>query len=319
MNIHRALVGDRRRHPAPHPGRGRGTEEPLAVEVERAIPYGEVDGAELLLDVHRPPTRDAPRPAVLLFHGGGLAFGDRAWMDEWATPLAEAGYVAFTISYRFLGDDGSNRWPTQLDDAQRAVRWVRANAADYGVDPERVCAFGHSSGAVLSAHLGTRETRDNADAALADQSSRVQCVVDIAGGAMDLTISRPGREHGQPPRRHPRGGPRRLRWTSRPSPTSTPTRPPSWCSTARPTAWPRSTTRARSPTPSMPPASRSCTRRSRASTTSTGTGRRPAPGRLRFWRPISTPRCRAAAGSSHRPGLAGRFRNDWTRRSRHML
>src|ERR1019366_9966646 len=61
------------------------------------------------------------------------------------------------------------------------VRWIRANAAKYGVDPERVGAFGHSAGAQLAALLGLEGTRDNSDPALAKYSSTVQAVVDVSG------------------------------------------------------------------------------------------------------------------------------------------
>ena len=57
---------------------------------------------------------------------------------------------------------GGTRWPAQLDDVQHAVRWVRANAARYGVDPERVGAYGWSAGGQLAALLGTRDTRNAA-------------------------------------------------------------------------------------------------------------------------------------------------------------
>jgi len=94
--------------------------------------------------------------------------------------LARFGFVAFSVDYR-LFKDGQNRWPAQLDDVQRAVRWVRAHAREYGVDPARVGAFGHSAGAQLAALLGMENTRDNSDAALAQYSSRVQAVVDVSG------------------------------------------------------------------------------------------------------------------------------------------
>src|SRR4029077_3790213 len=70
--------------------------------------------------------------------------------------------------------------PAQLDDVQRAVRWVRANASKYGVDPDRVGAYGWSAGGQLAALLGTRDTRDAASP-LAAYPSRVACVVDLAG------------------------------------------------------------------------------------------------------------------------------------------
>ena len=113
---------------------------------------------------------------------------------EPARRLAETGYVAFSIDYRLLQQwDGRNAWPVPLGDVQRAVRWVRANAPTYGVDPERVAAYGVSAGGGLAAHLGVRETRDNADPELARYSSRVACVVDLAGPT-DGTIptSNPG-------------------------------------------------------------------------------------------------------------------------------
>jgi acetyl esterase/lipase len=113
---------------------------------------------------------------------------------EHGTYLAEAGYVAFSIDYRLFDQrDDSNPWPAQLDDAQRAVRWVRANAATYGVDPKRVGAYGHSSGGYLAAMLGVHETRDNSDPELAEYSSRVTCVVDLAGDS-DLSIPLPATE-----------------------------------------------------------------------------------------------------------------------------
>ena len=101
---------------------------------------------------------------------------------EPARHLAEAGYVAFSIDYRLLHQsDRRNAWPAPLDDAQRAVRWVRANAATHAVDPKRVAAYGVSAGGGLAAHLGVRETRDNSDPDLARYSSRVAGVVDLAG------------------------------------------------------------------------------------------------------------------------------------------
>jgi acetyl esterase/lipase len=169
----------------------RGVEGTLgddAREDVTTVSYGTVSGQELLLDVYRPAARDATRPAVILIHGGFWSSGSRADMAEAARHLSEAGYVAFSIDHRLLNDGGDNRWPAQLDDAQRAVRWVRAHAMEFGVDPERIASYGWSSGAHLAAMLGVRDTRDNSDPALAAYSSRVTCVVSLSGD-MDLTWS----------------------------------------------------------------------------------------------------------------------------------
>jgi acetyl esterase/lipase len=165
------------------------------IETTTGVAYGTADPDAQVLDVVRPTGPADPAPAVVLVHGGGLVLGPgRYEMDGVAKGLAQAGYAAFNIDYRlFDRREGTNPWPTQLDDAQRAVRWVRANAATYGVDPDRIGALGWSSGGQLAAFLGVRDTRDNSDPALAAFSSRAGCVVDLAG-PMDLTIPYPYNE-----------------------------------------------------------------------------------------------------------------------------
>jgi acetyl esterase/lipase len=123
-----------------------------------------------------------------VIHGGGLVQGERYDLGDAAMGLSLASYATFSIDYRlFSPADGTNPWPAQLDDVQRAVRWVRTNASTYGVDPDRVGAFGYSSGGQLAAFLGSRDTRDNDDPELADVSSKVNCAVTM-GGLFDFTF-----------------------------------------------------------------------------------------------------------------------------------
>jgi len=163
---------------------------PVAIQQDLNVPYREGNDPATQLDVYW-TDHDQPIPAVIVIHGGALAFGSRN--DEFgfalmAQSIAQAGYVTFNIDYRlFSTETGANPWPTQLDDAQQVVRWIRENASKYGVDPERIGAIGHSSGGQLAAFLGTRDTRDNSDASLAGYSSRVNAVVDLAG-YVDATI-----------------------------------------------------------------------------------------------------------------------------------
>ncbi|MEJ7838498.1 MAG: alpha/beta hydrolase [Thermomicrobiales bacterium] len=159
-----------------------------SLQYEDDVVYGTVDETELVLNVVRPADRPDPRPAVVVVHGGGLIQGSRYDHGEAAIAMAEAGYVTFNIEYRlFVAGDESTLWPAQLDDVQRAIRWVRANAETYGVDPERIGAFGFSSGGQLAAFLGTRDTRDNGDSELADYSSKATCIVSM-GGLFDFTF-----------------------------------------------------------------------------------------------------------------------------------
>jgi acetyl esterase/lipase len=165
------------------------------INVERGVVYGTIAGESLLLDVYRSLPYANRRPAVILIHGGGMWTGSRLHMEHTARQLAQAGYVAFSVDYRLVdAATGGHRWPAQLDDAQRAVRWVRAHAEDYGVDPERVGAYGWSAGGQLAALLGARDTRD-ATAPMASYSSRVTSVVDLAGD-VDLAA------YTQPPALH---------------------------------------------------------------------------------------------------------------------
>jgi acetyl esterase/lipase len=154
---------------------------PASGASEENVVYATVDGTALHLDVYEPPDRGTQtRPAVILIHGGSWMSFDKSTMSGMGRFLARYGYVAFAVDYR-LFDGKNDRWPAQLDDVQRAVRWVRANAAKYGVNPDRIGAFGHSAGAQLAALLGMENTRDNSDAALAKYSSKVQAVVDVSG------------------------------------------------------------------------------------------------------------------------------------------
>jgi acetyl esterase/lipase len=157
--------------------------------VQQDVPYGITGGHPLMLDIYEPTEESsAPHPAVVLIHGGGWTSFDKSTMHSMGMFLARCGFVAFAVDYRLL-DGNENTWPAQLDDVQRAVRWIRANAAKYGVDPDHIGAFGHSAGAQLAALLGMEDTRDNSDAALAKYSSKVQAVVEVSGPS-DFTAHR---------------------------------------------------------------------------------------------------------------------------------
>jgi acetyl esterase/lipase len=149
--------------------------------LSEGLPYGE-DPRQVLYAYELEP-REAPRPAVVHFHGGGLVEGEPLEDAEWAMPLAEQGYVTFLAGYRLFDEaTGSDPWPAQLEDAQRAVQWVRDHAEAFGVDPARVCATGFSSGGLLASMVGiTDAALASDDEASAGTSSRVDCVVTLAG------------------------------------------------------------------------------------------------------------------------------------------
>src|SRR5580700_7572569 len=114
-----------------------------SVSIERDVQYGVQGGEKLLLDIYEPAFPSAsPRPAVVLIHGGSWNSLDKSTMQGMGNFLARTGFIAFSVNYRLLHEN-ENRWPAQLDDVQRAVRWMRANAAKYNIDPNHIGAFGH--------------------------------------------------------------------------------------------------------------------------------------------------------------------------------
>ncbi len=154
-----------------------------SISVHEDVQYGLGGGQKLFLDIYEPSGPSATlRPGIVLIHGGGWSIVDKNGLSGMAQFLARYGFVAASMNYRLL-HGADNRWPAQLDDVQRSVRWLRANAARYHVNPDRIGAFGHSAGAQLAALLGMEDTRDrdNSDPKLAKYSSRVNAVVDVSG------------------------------------------------------------------------------------------------------------------------------------------
>ena len=160
---------------------------------ELYVVYGDDDPDRQYMHIYMPEPREQPRPALIYFHGGGLEIGvtpDDARLVGEDTAGGRFGepYVTVIAGYRLLDQaTGEVRWPAQLHDAQQVVRWVRAHADEYNVDPERICSIGDSSGGHLAAMLGVMDTVDDSDPELAGISSRVDCAIAIAG-VYDLTI-----------------------------------------------------------------------------------------------------------------------------------
>lgn len=149
------------------------------------------DDIKQVLHVNELEPRAEPRPAVVFFHGGGLIAGTPLWDQEWADAIAEQGFVTFMAGYRLFDlESGENAWPTQLHDAQRALRWVRAHANEFNVDPARICAAGYSAGGYLVGLLGTIDAHDVSDPDLGGYPSRPDCVV-MGAGDGDLTVPYP--------------------------------------------------------------------------------------------------------------------------------
>lgn len=129
------------------------------------------------------PQGSGPFPLVIMVHGGGFMMGDKAHGAGLAgvDQLLAAGYAVASINYRLSGEA---KYPAQIQDAKAAVRFLRANAAQYNLDPENFGAWGASAGgnlvALLETTCGVAEL-EGAELGNAEQSSCVQAVVDWFG------------------------------------------------------------------------------------------------------------------------------------------
>ena len=155
-------------------------------EVRADVAYGPLPAE--IADLYLPDNPGRRRPAVVMIHGGGWVNGSRHADDSLASVMAALGVVVLNIDYR-LADlaQPATRWPAQLVDAQLAVRFLRAHAAEFGVDPRRIGAIGDSAGAQLAVFLGVlpRIVRGDQAGLYPRERPDVQAVVDQFG-PMDL-------------------------------------------------------------------------------------------------------------------------------------
>lgn len=118
--------------------------------------YKEVEGRPLKLVVVKPPgwTASDKRPAVVWFHGGGWHSGTMSPWDDRAKYLASRGAVVVDVEYRLIPKTGTDLPLVCVQDAQSAIRWVRANAQRLGINPDQIAGSGASAGAHLAAFAG---------------------------------------------------------------------------------------------------------------------------------------------------------------------
>ena len=168
-----------------------------------------------LLDVLQPADdpQTSGRAAVVWVHGGFFKRGskDISWYQDAREQFVKAGYVVFSINYRLNESLPEGLLPTlqtlrleeyiqeaknATHDAQAAVRWVRAHAAAYGVNPDKIAIAGHSAGGIISQMVAFNES-DPGNSGTPGVSSRVAAAVSSAGGTLPAVLSDVGL--GEPP------------------------------------------------------------------------------------------------------------------------
>lgn len=151
------------------------------VELKTNVVYAAPDGEELAMQIIRPMWKpeDAGFPLVVFIQGSAWTKPDQFWEIPQLSLLARRGFVVASVTHRSCFTAPA---PAFLVDVKEAVRFLRAHAADYGIDRRRVCAWGTSSGGNTALLLGmTGDDPAFKSSAWADESDAVQAVVDCFG------------------------------------------------------------------------------------------------------------------------------------------
>jgi len=150
-------------------------------EVSENLSYDSTIGFDGTFDVYEPKSDSgrANRPAVLTIHGGAWRGGDKAWGEQFAEELCPFGYVVLSINYR-LSSRPNGRWPAQIEDVQKALRYIRANALQFRIDPARIASLGMSAGGHLATMVALRDDPTSPD-------GRVNTAINL-DGEHDMTM-----------------------------------------------------------------------------------------------------------------------------------
>jgi len=151
---------------------------------DKDVVYRTVDDQPVTLDLYYPDS-GGPWKTLVFVHGGAWSEGDKQPLP--VVPTA-AGFLVVSINYRMYPD---YRFPAMIEDVKCAIRYLRAHAAEYNLDPEQIALVGHSAGGHLAALAGLAGEEAGWDTGpFTEQSSRVQAVVSMSGPT-DLTRAFP--------------------------------------------------------------------------------------------------------------------------------
>lgn len=170
----------------PAPSSGPAT-LPANVLPQRDVPYASTANRAQTLDIYLPKNAQGPLPVIVWVHGGGWSGGSKFPCPP--LPMVNRGYAVVSVEYRFSQEA---IFPAQINDCKAAIRFLRANHEKYGLDPDRIGAWGGSAGGHLVALLGTsgQAKELEGDGPNKEFSSGVQCVVDWFGPTDMLQIGK---------------------------------------------------------------------------------------------------------------------------------
>lgn len=170
---------------------------PANVTADLDVVYAQYGDRKLLADIFAPKAKSGPRPAIVVVHGGGWLNGDKTKFRALAVELANRGYVTAAVEYRLAGEA---KFPAGVQDCNASVRFLRANAKRYNIDPRRIGSVGGSAGAHIVGLMATaphvKELQGTGG--YPDRSSKLQAAIVMAGPMQMATGSVAERSRKQP-------------------------------------------------------------------------------------------------------------------------
>ncbi|MFT6807757.1 MAG: acetyl esterase/lipase [Saprospiraceae bacterium] len=159
---------------------------PANIIAIKNVTYKTIDSGDLQLDIYKRKDLESPAPTMIFIHGGAWKKGKREDYLPYLIDYAKKGYVTVTISYRF---SNVAKFPAAAQDVSCAIKWVKSNAPEYGIDPDRIAVVGGSAGGHLALLIGYGgdEPVFNQDCE-SEVSSDVKVIVDFYG-PVDMTTS----------------------------------------------------------------------------------------------------------------------------------
>ncbi|GLX86962.1 hypothetical protein tloyanaT_32150 [Thalassotalea loyana] len=162
----------------------------LLTGLHENIPIGKIDDVELSINIAFPEKYSAkPRPVILLVHGGGFISGDKSRKNKQIVKFSTRGFVAASAMYRLAP---KHKFPSAIEDIKLAVRFLKANADKYHIDPERIIVSGSSAGSYLAVMVGVtgNSTYFSDHGLYTDVDSSVRAVAAQSSPIPDLTNPR---------------------------------------------------------------------------------------------------------------------------------